>query len=122
MKIFISILLFSSFLSSTLYSAEFTKNRTPVQILELNEKTLLNHVWPGMTIKQAVQILGQPEEVLQVDSSRGEAAIRYGVYWLLPQDDGLQIQCIIHQKGLKTYREKARNCHYIDNKYIIAKQ
>jgi hypothetical protein len=107
-----------------LQGAEFER-RIPAKILELNEKTLLQNVWPGMTIVQAIQILGEPEERLQLVAStrKGSApAIRYGIYWLIPQPNGIHVRCIIHQRGLMTEGEKVHACFWVDEKYRLAYQ
>lgn len=114
-------LAFILFFPALVFGAEFEKKR-PVKILELNEKTLLQNVWPGMTIKQAIQILGDPEEALTVEYSDGAPAVRYGIYWLIPQYDGIQIECIINQRGLKTTGENVKRCGSINKSYKLASQ
>ena len=113
--------LFICFFASFSFSAEF-QGKKPVRILELNEKTLLENVWPGMTIKQTIQILGEPEEVIKVKYSSGEPALRYGIYWIIPQEDGLQVQCIINQRGFKTYGDRVVRCHEIKKEYRLTIQ
>lgn len=114
------------FLFATMsHGAEF-QSKKPVRILELNETTLLENVWPGMTTKQAVQILGQPEEVLNVmghcniySKSEGDPAIRYGIYWLIPALDGSQIECIANQRGIKTKKGHICDCSRVIKKHIL---
>ena len=84
-----------------------------------------------MTIRQAVQILGEPEEKMPIHSecfnhdayfSDGDEAIRYGVYWLIPKFDGNQIECIVHQKGVNTIIGHICSCRHSINKYILDSQ
>lgn len=107
----------------TANAAEFQQT-TPRKVSNINEKTLLANVWPGMTIKQTIQILGEPEEVMKVRFSNNESApaLRYGVYWLIPPLNGVQVECIIHQKGLKAYDTGVLTCDEIQKEHILRKQ
>lgn len=106
-----------------IFSAEF-KSKNPVKILELNEETLLENIWPGMTIKQVVQILGEPEETMLVRGSSNDSApaIRYGIYWIIPSYDAMHVQCIIHQRGFKTRYDRAARCYDISEEYLLSIQ
>ncbi len=104
--------------------------KKPVKILEINENKLTDNVWPGMTIKQAIQILGEPEETFPVsddcgsnpNTSDSDRAIRYGVYWIIPPYRRNHVLCIVHQKGIKTTRGHICGCRYVIKKYIISHQ
>jgi hypothetical protein len=89
---------------------------------KFDQAVLLKSVWPGMTIKQSLQILGDPDESMQVWDSEGAKAIRYGVFWLIPQVDGIQIECIINQRGFSTTYEMANPCRAVDEGYVLISQ
>lgn len=119
MKMFYSLLIV--LFATWSVGAEGTQEK-PLQIGELNSTTLLQNVWPGMTIEQSLGILGEPEESMGVMDSSGAEAIRYGVFWLIPQVNGLQIECIINQRGFTTNHESANPCRSVDERFVLLSQ
>lgn len=124
MRFFLILLL----ISVNANSADF-QSKTPTKIIELNEKTLRQNVWPGMTIKQGMQILGEPEEAMPVmascqtfNKSEGDPAVRYGIYWLIPAVDGHQIKCIVNQRGIQTKKGHICDCRTVIKKYVLEVQ
>jgi hypothetical protein len=87
-----------------------------------SQAVLLESVWPGMTVKQSLQILGEPDESMPVWDSKGAKANRYGLFWLIPQVDGIQIECIVNQKGFSTTYDTANPCRSVDEGYVLVSQ
>ncbi len=110
-------------------NADNHENMMADKAMKIDKKTLLQKVWPGMTIEQSMQVLGKPEEVMPVTgncssiyTSKGSQAVRYGMFWLIPPYDRNQITCIVNQKGIKTYRSHICGCKQITSNHIISKQ
>ncbi|WP_163336402.1 hypothetical protein [Desulfopila sp. IMCC35008] len=119
MKMFCSLLIVLFAACSA--GAEGTEDKS-LQIGDYNRTTLLQKVWPGMTIEQSLGILGEPEESMEVLDSSGAEAIRYGVFWLIPQVNGLQVECIINQRGFTTNHESANSCRFVDERFVLLSQ
>lgn len=124
LKVFLlGLTLLASIPLATAAEEAFTGDNAEPEIL--TKRSLLTQVWPGMTIEQAVQILGEPAETLELYQAdkKTAPAVRYATFWLLPAPEGgLHIQCIVLQRGFKTQEGQASQCTRISGKFKIAEQ